>query len=90
MIAYTRGYGIGSGTQMFLLVVPRIAMGTFTTEVSMRNIVFSALIAALLSGCAANGDMSADSVARQNADFRVWPEVVQGQAFPVQHLYDGD
>ncbi len=57
----------------------------------MRQIVFSALISVLLAGCAASGmNMGADYVARQNADPRVWPPVVEGQAFPVQHLNDAN
>jgi hypothetical protein len=30
----------------------------------------------------------AEYVARMNADWRVWPPVVEGQAFPVQMMND--
>jgi hypothetical protein len=57
----------------------------------MRKTIFTALIGALLAGCATSGmNMEADYVARQNADPRIWPPVVEGQAFPVQTLNDAN
>lgn len=52
------------------------------------RIFFSALIIAVLAGCATYSEK--DYVARQNADHRVWPPVVEGQAFPVQYLWDAN
>jgi len=57
----------------------------------MRKTIFTALIGALLTGCATSGmNMEADYVARRNADPRIWPPVVEGQAFPVQTLIDAN
>lgn len=53
------------------------------------RIFFSALIFATLAGCA-TAYSEKDYVARQNADHRVWPPVVEGQAFPVQYLWDAN
>ena len=52
----------------------------------MRNIVLLALIAGFLTGCYTMTE--AERVARLNADYRVWPPVVEGQAFPVQMMND--
>ena len=52
----------------------------------MRNIILLALIAGVLTGCYTITE--AEYVARMNADQRVWPPVVEGQAFPVQMMND--
>ena len=52
----------------------------------MRNIVLLALVAGFLTGCATMTE--AEYVAQMNADPRVWPPVVEGQAFPVQMMND--
>ena len=54
----------------------------------MRIIIFPALIVAFLAGCATTRFDERDYVARMNADKRVWPPVVEGQAFPVQFMWD--
>ena len=54
----------------------------------MRNIILLGLIAALLTGCSTMTE--AERVAWINADKRVWPPVVEGQAFPVQMMNDKD
>jgi hypothetical protein len=57
----------------------------------MQKIIFPALMVAVLAGCATSGmNMEADYIARQNADPRIWPPVVEGQAFPVQTLNDAN
>jgi hypothetical protein len=48
----------------------------------MRNIVFLALMAGVLTGCHTMSER--DYVAAVNADKRVWPKVVEGQPWPVQ------
>ena len=50
----------------------------------MRNIILLALVAGVLTGCYTMTE--AEYVARMNADYRVWPPVVAGQAFPVQTM----
>lgn len=50
----------------------------------MRNVIFLALIAGILTGCSTYSEQ--EWVARQNADPCVWPPVVEGQAFPVQTM----
>ena len=52
----------------------------------MRNIVLLAFIAGVLTGCQTMTE--AEYVAKMNADPRVWPPVVEGQAFPVQFMND--
>jgi hypothetical protein len=52
----------------------------------MRNIMLLAFIAGVLTGCQTVTE--ADYVAAMNADPRVWPPVVEGQAFPAQ-IMDG-
>jgi hypothetical protein len=52
----------------------------------MRNIVLLAFIGGVLTGCATYN--AADHIARLNADYRVWPPVVEGQPFPVQTMSD--
>jgi len=52
----------------------------------MRNIILLAFIACVLTGCYTMTE--AEYVARMNADPRVWPPVVEGQAFPVQMMND--
>ena len=52
----------------------------------MRNIILLALIAGVLTGCYTITE--AEYVAQMNADPRVWPPVVEGQAFPVQMMND--
>lgn len=54
----------------------------------MRNIILSAFIASVLAGCYTTGET--EYVARMNADWRIWPPVVEGQAFPVQLLWDAN
>ena len=51
----------------------------------MRNILFSMIVMGLLAGCYATSEK--EYVARMNADKRVWPPVVEGQAFPVQEMW---
>jgi hypothetical protein len=51
----------------------------------MRTILLSALIAGLLGGCYTMTER--EYVAKMNADQRVWPPVVEGQPFPVQHMW---
>jgi hypothetical protein len=55
----------------------------------MRKLTFAAIILALLAGCSTTG-VKGDYIAWQNADHRVWPPVVEGQAFPVQFLWDAN
>ena len=52
----------------------------------MRNIILLAFIAGVLTGCYTITET--EYVARMNADSRVWPPVVAGQAFPVQMMND--
>jgi hypothetical protein len=52
------------------------------------RIFLSALIIAVLAGCATYSEK--EYVTWQNADHRVWPPVVEGQAFPVQYLWDAN
>ena len=52
----------------------------------MRNIILLALTAGVLTGCQTVTE--AQYVAAMNADSRVWPPVVEGQAFPVQMMND--
>ena len=54
----------------------------------MRNIILLALMAGVLTGCYTMSE--AEYVKLMNADWRVWPPVVQGQAFPVQFMNDPD
>jgi hypothetical protein len=54
----------------------------------MRNIILLVLTAGVLSGCQTVTE--ADYVAAMNADPRVWPPVVAGQAFPVQIMDDAN
>ena len=54
----------------------------------MRNIILLTLMAGVLGGCYTMTE--AEYVARMNADWRVWPPVVEGQAFPVQFMNDPD
>ena len=54
----------------------------------MRKIILAALMAAFLASCASTRFDERDYVARMNADKRVWPPVVEGQAFPVQFMWD--
>jgi outer membrane lipoprotein SlyB len=56
----------------------------------MRKLTLAAVMLAFLTGCATSSTMSADYVAQMNADKRVWPPVVEGQAFPVQFLWDAN
>jgi hypothetical protein len=57
----------------------------------MRKLTLAAVILAFLAGCSTSGSyMSGDYVARMNADKRVWPPVVEGQAFPVQFMWDAN
>ena len=49
----------------------------------MRNIILLALMAAVLAGCQTAPMSEAEYVTLMNADSRVWPPVVEGQAFPV-------
>ncbi|MGQ0749174.1 MAG: hypothetical protein ACT4PS_01430 [Betaproteobacteria bacterium] len=51
----------------------------------MRTILLSALIVGVLGGCYTMTER--EYVARMNADKRVWPPVVEGQAFPVQEMW---
>lgn len=56
----------------------------------MQKIVLSAMIIAVLSGCAAFPPQSeSEWAASWNEDHRVWPPVVPGQPFPPQ-MPDGD
>ena len=55
----------------------------------MRNVVLLGLIAGLLAGCAATPMSEEEYAATINADRRVWPPYVPGQAFPEQ-IMDGD
>jgi hypothetical protein len=48
--------------------------------------ILFAFVAAGLTGCHTFNE--ADYIARLNADYRVWPPVVAGQAFPVQTMND--
>ena len=52
----------------------------------MRNIILLALMAGVLTGCYTVSE--ADYVKQMNANWRVWPPVVEGQAFPVQTMGD--
>ena len=52
----------------------------------MRNIILLALMAGVLTGCYTWSE--ADYVKQMNANWRVWPPVVEGQAFPVQTMGD--
>ena len=52
----------------------------------MRNIILLALMAGVLTGCSTMTE--AEYVKLMNADPRVWPPVVEGQAFPPQ-IMDG-
>jgi hypothetical protein len=52
----------------------------------MRNIILLAFMAGVLTGCYTMTE--AEYVARMNDDPRVWPPVVEGQAFPVQMMND--
>ena len=52
----------------------------------MRNIVLLVFMAGVLAGC--HKVTEAEYVARMNDDQRVWPPVVEGQAFPVQMMND--
>ncbi|MCC7485997.1 MAG: hypothetical protein IT529_13575 [Burkholderiales bacterium] len=52
----------------------------------MRNIMLLALAVGALAGCSTMTE--AEYVALMNADWRVWPPVVEGQAFPVQMMND--
>jgi hypothetical protein len=61
-----------------------------TPETFMRKLTLAVVMLAFLTGCATSSTMSADYVAQMNADKRVWPPVVEGQAFPVQFLWDAN
>jgi hypothetical protein len=52
----------------------------------MRNILLLAFIAGILTGCYTMTE--AERIKWINADPRVWPPVVEGQAFPVQFMND--
>ena len=54
----------------------------------MRNIVLLALMAGVLMGCVGVPTNEAEYAASWNADRRVWPPVVPGEAFPPQ-IMDG-
>ena len=51
----------------------------------MRSLILSALVIGLLGGCYTMTER--EYVARMNADKKVWPPVVEGQAFPVQEMW---
>ena len=54
----------------------------------MRNIIVLALIAGFLTGCN-TAPMNEEAWAAQlNSNYRVWPPIVPGQAFPDQ-IMDG-
>ena len=60
-------------------------------EIPFRNIVLLACAAVVLAGCGAFTPLTeAEYVAKMNADPRVWPPVVVGQAVPIQMMNDPD
>ena len=52
----------------------------------MRNLIPLALMTGVLAGCATMTET--EYVTLMNSDWRVWPPVVAGQAFPVQMMDD--
>ena len=54
----------------------------------MRSIILLVMMAGVLAGCYTVTE--AEYVKLMNADHRVWPPVVEGQAFPVQMMNDPD
>jgi hypothetical protein len=59
------------------------------TQIPLRNIILLASAAGFLAACGAFTPLTeAEYVARMNADPRVWPPVVVGQAIPVQMMND--
>ena len=60
-------------------------------QILLRNIVLLICTAGFLAGCGAFKPLTEEEyVAKMNADPRVWPPVVVGQAIPVQMMNDPD
>jgi hypothetical protein len=58
-------------------------------QIPLRNILLLICTASFLAGCGAFRPLTeAEYVAKMNADPRVWPPVVVGQAVPVQMMND--
>jgi hypothetical protein len=54
----------------------------------MRNIIALALIAGFLAGCHTAPMNDEEWAAQLNSNYRIWPPIVPGQAFPDQ-IMDG-
>jgi hypothetical protein len=55
-------------------------------RIPVRNVISMLLMVGVLTGCQTVTE--AEYVNALNADWRVWPPMVEGQAFPVQLMDD--